>query len=129
MVLSLLSVHVYAAGLHYGEVFEQVALLQRRPEIPSDMPEDYAGEPAGLFTPPHLVWSPHTAHLAPCCLVACSRRHARTCFAFIRFHMLAWYYQAFLAQRARGQSYHDAASGLLAHLHLLFVLPRKAVAA
>lgn len=31
------------AGLHYGEVFEQVALLQRRPEVPAGMPSDYAG--------------------------------------------------------------------------------------
>lgn len=30
-------------GLHYGEVFEQVALLQRRPDIPPEMPPDYAG--------------------------------------------------------------------------------------
>lgn len=29
-------------GLHYGEVFEQVALWQKRPAIPDDMPEDYA---------------------------------------------------------------------------------------
>lgn len=29
-------------GLHYGEVFEQVALLQCRPTIPPEMPTDYA---------------------------------------------------------------------------------------
>lgn len=37
------AVHVHAAGLHYGEVFEQVALLQCRPDVPPDMPPDYAG--------------------------------------------------------------------------------------
>lgn len=29
-------------GLHYGEVFEQVALWQKRPPVPEDMPADYA---------------------------------------------------------------------------------------
>lgn len=27
------------AGLHYGEVFERVALLQERPPVPAEMPE------------------------------------------------------------------------------------------
>lgn len=31
------------SGLHYGEVFEQVALWQKRPPVPPEMPPDYAG--------------------------------------------------------------------------------------
>ncbi|WIA13933.1 hypothetical protein OEZ85_002503 [Tetradesmus obliquus] len=30
------------SGLHYGEVFEQVALWQKRPPVPPEMPQDYA---------------------------------------------------------------------------------------
>jgi hypothetical protein len=40
---------VHGAGLHYGEVFEQVALLQCRPDIPPDMPADYAGVRTALM--------------------------------------------------------------------------------
>lgn len=39
------------AGLHYGEVFEQVALLQCRPPIPLEMPTDYAGARANRLAP------------------------------------------------------------------------------
>jgi hypothetical protein len=32
-------VSVWCSGLHYGEVFERVALQQERPPIPQEMPE------------------------------------------------------------------------------------------
>jgi hypothetical protein len=70
VLLSLLALYVFAAGLHYGEVFEQVALLQCRPKIPADMPEDYAGEHAGIFQTLFRIHT-HFACLTSTPLVAC----------------------------------------------------------
>jgi hypothetical protein len=39
------------AGLHYGEVFERVALMQHRPPLPPDMPADYAALLAAAWSP------------------------------------------------------------------------------
>lgn len=55
-----------ASGLHYGEVFEQVALLQKRPDIPDDMPPEYAG---GALVVLSLVPS-WCGHLLPSICVA-----------------------------------------------------------
>lgn len=43
------------AGAHYGEVFERVALLQERPPIPPDMPEDYAALMVACWHPDPLA--------------------------------------------------------------------------
>jgi mitogen-activated protein kinase kinase kinase 11 len=39
------------AGLHYGEVFERVALMQHRPAVPPNMPGDYAALMAAAWAP------------------------------------------------------------------------------
>jgi hypothetical protein len=44
-----------AAGLHYGEVFERVALLQERPPVPVDMPEELAGLMVSCWGPDPLA--------------------------------------------------------------------------
>lgn len=68
------------AELHYGEVFEQVALLQCRPPIPPEMPTDYAGvcvcanrQPPGtrracMRTAAHLPCPSTSAHSVGTCL-------------------------------------------------------------
>lgn len=43
------------AGAHYGEVFERVALLQERPPIPPDMPQQYANLMASCWGADPLV--------------------------------------------------------------------------
>ncbi|KAF6258193.1 kinase-like domain-containing protein [Scenedesmus sp. NREL 46B-D3] len=49
------------SGLHYGEVFERVALMQQRPPLPPSMPADYAQLMAAAwaadpFKRPSFAW-------------------------------------------------------------------------
>jgi hypothetical protein len=43
------------AGLHYGEVFERVALLQERPPIPQDMPAELSALMVSCWGPDPLA--------------------------------------------------------------------------
>jgi hypothetical protein len=44
LLCNICSARTAAAAAAAGEVFEQVALWQKRPPVPPEMPTDYAGK-------------------------------------------------------------------------------------
>lgn len=54
LLLLLVSCDV-CAGLHYGEVFERVALMQERPPIPPEMPRELSNLMVSCWDPEPLA--------------------------------------------------------------------------